>query len=542
MIETTEVLVPEVLRAVLRGCDFFMLRMEAEFTPCAGIAAVAKQECAHFARRGVLIAPWCARMSTARAALERGTVVDLGCSFQIKTPGFRGLPIRVLLALHPERAAIVYLAAENCFLGGSDPYDTPHAKHDALVLGVAVSELLQAVAASPRAFAWGADWQTVPALVRLAPTRLTVLTVHNAIDSWFGDVNGVEDPGYAAFCGPRTALGVGLDLADVVTAVNRGFAWSLGHEPIYTGILADHLQSRVGRIVGIDNGNFTPVSAAVARLEVELTAEPAGAGLRALQQYQQGARAALPKEISRRAAGKVLFGTMGRRAAQKQPDVVVEAIRTVLRRDATTPLFIAFATVSGAEPESQLRQERILRLAEEFPEHVSATEGRLDYYPALMSALDFTVLASLYEPHGSCFEGGPGVPIVRAIDGLACQVCAFEPHGRAAALNALWHGQESEPNGLTFREPSSASEFPDLAGLLRDAPSPGNATFRAMVEALAGTIEQAVSMRQGRPDLYAHLVRGAIRTQLTRSWEMNLGGLLALVEQARRRSFAAHSR
>jgi hypothetical protein len=211
----------------------------------------------------------------------------------------------------------------------------------------------------------------------------------------------------------------------------------------------------------------------------------------------------------------------------------VEGVRGLLLEHPYLPLFLVFATVSG-ESADQIRRERIETLAREFPDHVHFTDGRLDYYTTLMHAADYNAMTSLYEPHGAAFEGAV-VPVVRLIDGLARQVSAFEPTGRAAPLSALWHEPWELPSGLGFREPATPSEVDDLRAILAFPEAPDNPTFRAMVSSFAEVLAKAVSIRRDRPQAYAQLVRGALHAQMGRDWLIHLGGIQALVEEARLR-------
>ena len=129
------------------------------------------------------------------------------------------------------------------------------------------------------------------------------------------------------------------------------------------------------------------------------------------------------------------------------------------------------------------------------------------------------------------------MPLARAVDGLAAQIAAYRPRGQAARLNALWHDAWENPSGLTFREPhSKQSEEEDVRELLDlERLSPQNLTFRRMVSSLATVLEEAVSIRQCQPEIYASLVRGALQKQLARDWLIPLGGMLALIEEARHR-------
>jgi hypothetical protein len=139
------------------------------------------------------------------------------------------------------------------------------------------------------------------------------------------------------------------------------------------------------------------------------------------------------------------------------------------------------------------------------------------------------------------------VPIARAVDGLAEQICGLAPVGAAEVLNARWHSGAEEPTGFLFREsdPTKGFLFADgkkpveqslaqqLRALLETSPTPDNSVFRAMRDALIDVLRRAIRVRLERQDEYARLVLAALDKQEGTSWHVNLGGMLALVEQAR---------
>jgi glycosyltransferase involved in cell wall biosynthesis len=524
---------PDVLR-VVRRCRLCLLRWETEHTPCTGITAVTRQERRVFGTRGVMFAPWQPRMAAARAAIDRGAVAEAGGAFEVAGPCARGAKVRVLMT--PEDGAtmpIVYLDVEGAFRGRLNPYDTPELARDTLVFGAAIGEFLARAGASARQFIWGADWQTVPALTRLRARHHTVLTLHNEFDAWLAPEAEEHGGGlFPLFRGRETALRIGLKLADVVTTVNRGYARGLRTETIHAQVMAQHIQDLVWRIVPVENANFNEMSPALRELEGRLASDPE-AGLRVLEESRREAREALPEPLRSRIGDKVLVVAMGRRVAQKLHEVVAEGVRRLLHDRPGLPLFVVLATVAG-EAADRARLDRIQFLAQDFPAHVLATDGRLEYYDTLIRAADYNAMTSLYEPHGGAYEGAV-VPIVRMIDGLACQVNPFEASGRAAQLAAPWHDPWDLPSGLGFREPAGETEAADLRALLTGDFGPENATFHAIVASFAGALDAAVDLRRGRPRDYARLVRGALHAQRGRDWLVQLGGILALVEEARLR-------
>jgi hypothetical protein len=151
-----------------------------------------------------------------------------------------------------------------------------------------------------------------------------------------------------------------------------------------------------------------------------------------------------------------------------------------------------------------------------------------------MAAADYNCMPSLYEPHGGAFEGTV-VPIARAVDGLAEQICPLDPSAEVRNFSDVWHARGETPAGFLFREPRSCSNsvIEDLRGLLSESPSPSNGVFVGMRDALTPVLRRAVELRCGEPELYARLVQAAMQRQEESSWLANLGGMMALIEEAR---------
>ena len=517
---------------ILAGSQFIALRYEGRHVECTGITAVVKQEQRVFhGRGGVMVLPWCPRMASAKAALAKRLVVDSGLSLEVAITPTLAVPVRVLIAEAAGEAPAFYLAADSFFQGVESPYDTPDLNRDALFFGLAVKQLL-AGRIAPRTWIWGADWQTVPALVLLHAQHLTAITLHNTFDSYFADVLPHFSELRLSVFHYWTALQAALDVCDVVTTVNRGYAYGLRNEVFHSRIMAEHLQSGVKRIVGIDNANFVDPSPDQLAL-ADLLERDLPAGLVRLNQMQKAACASLPPDLARRAAGKVLCVSMGRRSSQKLHDVVVEAVRAVLQREPALPLFVFFAT-THSDAGSPARLERIQTLCREFPDNCGCSDGRVAFFPQLMAGGSYNLLCSLWAPHEGAFEATI-VPIARAVDGLAAQVVPLRRTGLAGELADTWHPASAAPSGLTFREEPPPSYESDLRELLEQSPSPANETFRRMTDSLGDALCEAVRLRIDQPEVFGKMVLGAIRQQAVRSWLINLGGVLALVESARAR-------
>jgi len=532
------------IQSAFQNAGYILVRYETEETPCTGITAVTKQERRHF-NRGVMVAPWCPNLKRApgKNPLENGKIVDIGLSYALPS----GKRCRVLRTTD-EFMPVFYLAIAGHFDGRESPYDVPlqAQKTDALVFGEAVEELLN-LFGSDRHFIWGADWQSVPALLKLRARHLVALTLHNEFDQCL-EVEALQyGRGYEAFAvpspahaGAKTALELGLEIVDVATTVNRGYANGLSNEAIHRSVMAAHILYLTRRIVGVNNAAFSPLSVDLRRVRRELVTDPK-IGRDRLFALKSDALASLPEELRSKGDGKVMIVSMGRRVPQKQHDVLVEAVRSLLNERSDLPLLVVFATIHGDEG-SPARLARMRSLEKEFPQNVVCLDGQIHFFAQLMLAADFNCMPSLWEPHGGAFDGVV-VPIARAIDGLVEQIAPLEPRGEAARMSALWHSTHEQPTGFLFRENVSAHVFLEqqLTELLQQSPSPTNDLFRCMVGELAAVISKALAIRLEDPQCYADLVKGILEKQENTSWEVNLGGMLALVEQQRARMLAVVS-
>ena len=404
---------------ILAASQFVALRYEGRHVECTGITAVAKQEQKVFhGRGGTIILPWSSRMPSAKAASS--VARWLTAVWHLKSPSILYRKSQFVSWLRRRRIwrRSFTLPPMDFLTASNRPMTRPTCSATALFFGVAVKSLLSGKL-SPQASVSGTDWQTVPALLLLHSLHLIAITLHNTFDTYLGNnLANFSELHFADFR-TRTALQVALETCDVVTTVNRGYAYGLKHEVFHRRIMAEHLQFGVDRIVGIDNANFVDPNADQLALANLLQHDPP-AGLAQLNQLQNAAPATLPGDLARRASGKVLHISMGRRSSQKLHDVVVEAVRDGLHHEPSLPLFVFFATTHSDEG-SPARLDRIKRLCDEFPENCGWSDGRVPFFSQLMASGSFNVMCSLWAPHEAAFEATI-VPIARAVDGLAAQV------------------------------------------------------------------------------------------------------------------------
>ncbi len=519
--------VPARIRQLIEKATFIALRYEADYTPCAGIATVVREERRIFARHGVVIAPWEPKMVEAQRALASGKVCFADSLGNIPIAYGVTKEIRIYLAEEANREAIIYLEVPGFFQGSKSPYDTPFLKQDTIVFAMAVVSLLDRIGTDTRQWLWCADWETIPALVLARKRYHVALHLHNVIgDNYLGDVaREFSFPVEPSFQN-ASVLQVGLRQADVVAAVSRGFAWSLQHEPIYTHVIAPHLQGALDRMVAIENANFTPLTPELIQIQSLLSTDPKK-GRETLDALKSEARKELPAEIQKKLQGRSLIVVMGRRSSQKLHEVSVASAQIALRRSPDLPAFWFFTTLSG-DGGSDARLEHIRTLCGQFPQNADFSDGRIDFFNELLAAADFNLMPSLYEPYGGCFQGS-AVPIIRSIDGLAVQVPGYEPTGAAAKLHRMWHGGRPGA-GWSVREDLNGSDNVAAAHLreIVETEFPvDNPTIRALNEIFARTVTRAVLNQAKEPEKFASLVLEGLRIQEARSWEFNYGGMLS---------------
>lgn len=508
---------PADLTQALYTAAFVGFRWESPFTPCTGITAVFKQERAHFAKQGVFIAPWCPRMAAAQKALADGKVVEVeGAWFEI----YLQKPVQVKVLMSTDAGAPIFflhvVGDDRAFAGVQTPYDTPYGKRDCLLFALAAEQILaryQPAGHSSLPFAWAADWQCVPAMMRLHWNRVTCLHLHNLYDEYLGDEARALAYDHAAALEGRSVLSAGFASADVVATVSRGFAEGIRREILHTAIFAPHLQPEAHRIESVENANFVEMDAHVVKLADALS-ENLEQGAKLLAASKQAAREKLPPELREKVKGKTLIVSMGRSATQKLHCTVVEAAARLLQTRLGASAFFVFASTNG-DRDDEVRQDTIAAFAARHPESAAAFSGRIPFFGELMLAADLNVMASLWEPFGGAYEGTV-LPVARAIDGLASQIRPFRPTPFVAGTVPQDGGA---PTGWLFRELPQPTAEKDLEALLTSAvPSIRNATYAAMIDACSATLASAVELHQNEPLLFAELVRNALGMQRSRSW------------------------
>jgi glycogen synthase len=525
---------PPLLKQILQSATFIAPRWETEFTPCAGVTAVGRQERKAFAKFGVVIAPWEPLMVEAQAALASGRVRETQAEFAVEVAYGITARVRILLAEEGDREPIIYLAVAGFFQGKESPYDTTSLKEDTVVFALAVAELLKQASLRPQQWIWCVDWETVPAMILLKKRHHVALHIHNILDTYLGHtVQHFAFPD-RRFLEHASVLKAGLREADVVAGVNQGFVWSLQNELIYTQVMAAHLQNELRAAVPVMNASFVSLTPELAQVQTEMELKLSD-GFKTLQALKEEARRRLPREIQERIRGKALAVAMGRRSPQKLHEVAVSSARILLHRTQNAPVFWLFATVPG-DAGSDARLEMIRKFCADVPTHAAYTDKSIPFFNDLLMAADFNLMPSLYEPHGGCFQAA-AVPVVRAIDGLAAQVPGYLPTGVAAALSQRWH-QGVPAAGWTVREePQQSAEqaATDIRQILSNDTPADNLTIQELSSRFADVLNHALNVRERQPEIFAAIVRETLRSQKQRSWEINYGGMFSHIAAAQLR-------
>lgn len=510
------------------AAEYLLCTWETEYTSGGGIAAVVKQQRRH-ADHLLIIAPWHGAMSAAQNSPLPKNTQDTGIALSAGP-----YTVHVVITNDGCPVPIVFLKIDGCFTG-TTPYDSPDLDTDTLVFGLAVDAFVQHSGTRPGGtklrVVWGQDWETVPALLLCKQRGLKIaLTLHNAYDdnSLKTAAAGFGAP-YNIFGGQK-ALRTGLDIADIVTVVNRGFLWGLKHEPFHTAVFAPQLNGFMDRAVPVDNASFTPLGSDERHvLNAFSPGDNRGAG--EFREIRERRRAALTKALEKPEIAeyggfkgfvlrdKLLIGVYGRPVSQKLHSAIADAITELFRDNPAyiSQLAVVFLVLPPESPAGAARIAAIENFRKEFPQSVACYAGTCPVFGEIRAAADFTVMPSLWEPHGEAFYSLT-LPIVRAVDGLAAQVCDPEAEiGPALEMWNRWHDTFSHPTGFTFREDLGGldknkiledfQQLLDGGTILAD-----NAVYARIARALAKTIKRAVDTVEDR-ERWARMVRAALERQ-----------------------------
>jgi len=545
----------QLFKDELLKTEFFMIRHETEFFPSAGITAVTKQERRNFTG-GMILAPYFPEMEEkkVKAGKQKSPIFPTG--IQITAGKYKGeIWITADKPLPKDKTLIpiVYLYVDGYFTSDTDPYysgkpnNNDLLKQDALVFGLAVKGFFDLIYGMGIRFNGkfinGADWESVPALFLVKDMLKTSITLHNIYDHCLKDyVDNMDEFKHTPLNSDLTVLQIALDELNVATCVNRIFEWGMLHEPFHTEVMAKHLHSRLGKVIGIDNGRFRNLSdkeqEILKALQQDLVREEKQ-GEKKLFEYKNGFEDKLiievekadEKRIPKRTItlkNKAVFVFSGRLVPQKLHDVSVAAVRKFLQTEGNKEKAVFFFPVMPG-PNDGNRQRLLRELEEEFPENVVYNYAeKCPFYGELQIRADFNVLPSLYEPHGSAYDGF-GIPLVNLLDGLLGQVHDPYAIGEAAKRTRMFHPTHEKASGLGFYASPPNNTSKSLHDLYEELNKEDglsqytvNEIFRAMVDALRVAFDRAVKLHNDKTR-FAEMTCTALEKQAVGGdWSVNL--------------------
>lgn len=551
---------------------------ETPFAPCGGIAAVMRHLPGQVAKATgeftCVITPYHHRIERTQA-LPAETLKTI----ELETPDG---PLRFSLRRHDEEWPWFFIAPENqeFFAGYPHPYACgDRLLLDALAFGAAVPKALSLIRGKADWTLLLQDWEAATAVLAvgdIGPGWRKHLMLHNSYDHGV-TVEDLLAVGLSPDAGgpwEKTVLRRALRLTNTeVFTVSRQFAADLFDETLQTRVMADHLQDVIaGRVQGVDNGPFAPVSVPDKALEAA-----SGGDFQALRDWKAARRtealAAMDRHIITRAEPvwadpsrfphedspwysrqsqndeAPWFIMAGRDdPRQKGYDVAAAAVQDFLE-DGGDARFI-FTPIPGDEGLPGLRF--LERLARCFPEKVIVLPFRWrDGYAAAMEGAAFGIMPSLYEPFGMANElymhGCMGIG--RATGGLLQQIVPAENlpsfTADAAARAKRWRKPDQEPTGLLFREARDLPTLVDDWDALNEAaydPAGGRPDrvtersiyplFQSMVEQLRQAIQDACRLYTEDNDRYCRMLTAGIRhIQAEFSWEKAAAAYAKVIQQ-----------
>ncbi|MBI4246049.1 MAG: glycogen/starch synthase [Candidatus Rokubacteria bacterium] len=454
-------------------------------------------------------------------------------------------------------------AGEPPFFGGErHPYDVPMPVllRDALFFGAAAGQALAAIDESARWDLLLQDWEAATAALAVASqqqprSERLRLTLHNTYDA-FAPLEALTRVGIdPQRCPGDTILQRALGLVESpVFTVSEQFALDLTDDLLQRRILAPHLQDLLARrrVLGVDNGPFTDLRVDPALLGRAAAGEPGPLAQWKAEQQRQ-ALAALaghapsderpvwgdPSRFRR--DDSPWFVMAGRDdPRQKGYDVAALAIDDYLSGHQTRRSRAQFLFFPVPGDEGLAGLTFLKALAERHPEDVLVLPfiWQAGFMAALQGAA-YALMPSLYEPFGMAneFYLQGCVGIGRATGGIVEQIVPLR--GAAAfgeavrARTARFHPMSAPPTGLLFREPDDIdsaladwmaihdARYDKRGGSPSRVEERGRYTvIQAMVGELRVSIEDAVKIVVGRPELYYRmLAEGVGYIGRTFSWE-----------------------
>lgn len=239
------------------------------------------------------------------------------------------------------------------------------------------------------------------------------------------------------FHGNINLLKGGLVHADFLSTVSRTYAREI-QTPAFgyglEGVLADRAADLVGIVNGVDYSQWNPKTDRL----LPARYSPKDLSGKATCKRELQALFGLPEE-----AGVPLIGSVGRLAAQKGMDILIEALPRIVQRGAQV---VILGTGDGG-------LEHVLReVAGAFPDRIGVAVGFDEALAHLVEAgADMFVMPSRYEPCGlnQIYSLRYGtVPVVRATGGLKDTVRGATPTGIAKGTATGYTFQEDSADAL----------------------------------------------------------------------------------------------
>lgn len=502
----------------LRRIEYISLVWENELLPCAEIAAVERCAARALVGRGFVIAPWHGRLPAARAALAARQVDWIDGGLPVRLGPGASREVRVLLAEPAGRQPILFVALDGFFQGERSPYDTTALKADTLAFALAADALLAAARPDGGTFIWAREWETVPAMLLLRARHATALHLHSIHDAEIdGALRGFDYP-RADELDRGTVLQAGLGAADVIAAANPAFAAALRDPewPVYTHVLAGHLQGALGRLAVVSNGPLAEMRPEWRALREALAAEAHAAGRIFAAGVLPARHAVLAPALCRLISSRMIVLVDGR-STERLPEVAIAAARRVLTGGDFRGFFV-FAPRPG-DAYSTIRHARLAALQHEFPRDVLVIENDAELLAAASLVANAQVFTAGWDPHGAVLQG-PVVPIAFG-EGAAAWISPWRVHGAAARWPARFHAGEEPRNGFWLHPPVSqpaALTVENWRAMVAAPPEPGNRVFDAMVEELVKALRMVTHCWSNDPIAFAALVFGALCAQEGRDW------------------------
>ncbi len=522
---------------------------ENTYAYLGGLAAVTRYLPHYLVKSGervIFISPFYKNIPAVKQAYAAGEIKEIFSDQPCELAGFRG----AITCYQMDNTEYIsyYIDIEKYFEADHNPYnyyDKTKLTDDALAFCCAVPFVLQRLNLSENILVHTHDWETAPAALSMKISVLknilksvkTVLTLHNSYDAPLPE--GTLEYYLGKKSHGRTVLQTCIPLLDgPLTTVSEPFAYELMHDPLQTGVFADHLQTcfSMNPPVGIGNGLFkTPKRIFTKKILAEANQGEWQPIDKKKNSLRRKLTALLSGTIDERIIGSLsfmkgkkqvpIFFMSGRfDTMQKGYDVIFHAFKRLKRGSAK----LIFSPSNPPATEKDPNYVFFTNCTHEYEGDITIWPFIIprEVYQYFISGSSYLLMPSFYEPFGAATEGFiNGTPVVaRGTGGLWDQVTSASPFAIPSYYSSFlndYMNDNRHPSGILYHEEyEGAYPGDEWRTVFSFFPEERMASklYCSMVDAAVGALSTAIDVFHNKKR-YTQLIINGLRSLERFRWD-----------------------